>query len=59
MLGNQYEVFGTDTVFEITGEHNGYWVITVRSSTGEELGVSMKKEDLEDGINMGKLKKVT
>ena len=38
MIGDSYELFGTDTLFEITGEGKTYWVVTVRSSKGQKLG---------------------
>ena len=31
MIGNVYKMFGTDTVFEITGQGKSYWIIKVRS----------------------------
>tara|TARA_Y100001933_G_scaffold259325_1_gene308909 strand:+ start:1304 stop:1501 length:198 start_codon:yes stop_codon:yes gene_type:complete len=58
MKGSSYKLFGTDTVFEITDEDGGYWIITIRSPQGQQLGVRMQKPDFEDGVRYGKLSKV-
>ncbi len=58
MIGDSYEVFGTDTVFEITGQGKSYWVMTVRSPRGEELRVHMEKSALAEGVREKKLKKL-
>jgi len=55
MIGNKYKLFGTSTIFEITGEDGDYWIIAVSSDSGEQLGVLMKKVDLTDGVQFGKL----
>lgn len=57
MIGNQYKLFGTDNIFEITGDQNDYWVITVRSSNEQTVDVLMAKKDLNDSIQQGSLKK--
>jgi len=58
MIGNVYKMFGTDTVFEITGQGKSYWIIKVRSAKGEELRVHIEKSALEDGIREKKLAKL-
>ena len=58
MIGNVYKVFGTDTVFEITGQGKSYWVMTVRSPKGEELRVHIEKSALAEGISEKKLEKL-
>ena len=58
MIGNAYKMFGTDTVFEITGQGKSYWIIKVRSAKGEELRVHIEKSALEDGIREKKLEKL-
>lgn len=58
MIGNTYKIFGTDTVFEITGQGKSYWVIKVRSAKGEELRVHIEKSALADGIREKKLEKL-
>ena len=58
MIGDIYELFGTDTLLEITGEGKSYWVVTVRSSQGQELGVRMEKRELAEGVTAKKLKKL-
>ena len=58
MIGNVYKMFGTDTVFEITGQGKSYWIIKVRSAKGEELRVHIEKSALEDGIREKKLEKL-
>ena len=58
MIGDIYELFGTDTSFEITGEGKTYWVVTVRSSQGQELRVRIEKPELADGVKVKKLTKL-
>jgi len=58
MIGNAYKVFGTDTVFEITGQDKTCWFGKVRSAKGEELGIRMEKAELQDGIKAKKLEKL-
>jgi len=58
MIGDSYELFGTDTLFEITGEGKSYWVITVRSSQGQKLGVRIEKRELSEAVTAKKLKKL-
>jgi len=58
MIGNVYKMFGTDTVFEITGQGKSYWIIKVRSAKGEELRVHIEKSALQDGIREKKLEKL-
>jgi len=58
MIGNVYKMFGTDTVFEITGQGKSYWIIKVRSAKGEELRVNIEKSALEDGVKAKKLEKL-
>ena len=58
MIGNVYKMFGTDTVFEITGQGKSYWIIKVRSAKGEELRLHIEKSALEDGIREKKLEKL-
>jgi len=58
MIGNAYKMVGTDTVFEITGQGESYWIVTVRSAKGQEPGVHMKKLELEEGIKAKKLEKL-
>ena len=58
MIGNTYRIFGTDTVFEITGQGKSYWVINVRSAKGEDLRVHIEKSALADGVREKKLEKL-
>ena len=58
MIGDQYRLFGTDNVFEITGDQGNYWEVTIKSSTGQEVGVLMVKQDLADSVVQGSLCKV-
>jgi hypothetical protein len=58
MIGDSYELFGTDTLFEITGEGKTYWVVTVRSSQGQKLGIRIEKRELADGVTAKSLKKL-
>ena len=58
MIGDTYEVFGTDTVFEITGQGKSYWVINIRSEKGEELRVHIEKSALADAVRDKKVKKL-
>ena len=58
MIGTTYKVFGTDTVFEITGQGKSYWVMTVRSAKGEELRVHLEKSALTDAVREKKLEKL-
>jgi hypothetical protein len=58
MIGTSYRLFGTTTVFTITGEQDGYWLIAVKSPTGAELGVRITKVDLSDGVIAGSLQKL-
>jgi hypothetical protein len=55
MIGDIYELFGTGTSFEITGEGKTYWAVTVRSSQGQELRVRIEKPELADGVKVKKL----
>jgi hypothetical protein len=55
-IGKKYRLFGTDTLFEVKEEDDDFWVITVRSSRGDELGVLMRKVELTDAIIDGALK---
>jgi hypothetical protein len=58
MIGNTYKIFGTDTVFEITGQGKSYWVISIRSAKGEQLRVHIEKSALADGVREKKLAKL-
>ena len=58
MIGDSYELFGTDTLFEITGEGKTYWAVTIRSSQGQELRVRIEKPELADGVKVKKLAKL-
>lgn len=55
MVGGKYKLLGTDNIFEITGDNGQYWVITITSPKGQEVGVIMAKEDLSDSISQGSL----
>jgi len=55
MIGSKYKLFGTSTIFEINAEDGDDWIITVLSDSNDELGINMKKEDLNDGIKNDKL----
>lgn len=57
MIGSKYKLFGTENVFEIIRDHGQYWVITISSSTGQEIGVLMAKQDLIDSVRQGSLSK--
>ena len=43
MIGNTYKIFGTDTVFELSGQGKSYWVVSIRSAKGEQLRVHIEK----------------
>jgi len=58
MIGNTYKIFGTDTVFEITGQGKSYWIISIRSAKGEALRVHIEKSALADGVRDKKLEKL-
>jgi len=58
MIGDSYELFGTDTLFEITGEGKTYWVVSVRSSRGQKLGVRIEKRELTEAVTAKSLKKL-
>ena len=55
MIGNQYDLFGTGNIFEITGEQGEYWIITIRSFQGAEVGVRMTKQDLAESVSQSSL----
>ena len=58
MIGDSYELFGTDTLFEITGEGKTYWAVTIRSSQGQELRVRIEKRELAEAVTARSLKKL-
>jgi hypothetical protein len=58
MIGDSYELFGTDTLFEITGEGKTYWVVSVRSAQGQKLGVRIEKRELAEAVTAKSLKKL-
>ena len=58
MIGDSYALFGTDTLFEITGEGKTYWVVSVRSAQGQKLGVRIEKRELAEAVTAKSLKKL-
>jgi hypothetical protein len=58
MIGDSYELFGTDTLFEITGEGKTYWVVAVRSPQGQKLGIRIEKRELAEAVTGKSLKKL-
>ena len=58
MIGDSYELFGTDTLFEIAGEGKTYWVVSVRSAQGQKLGVRIEKRELAEAVTAKSLKKL-
>ena len=58
MIGNTCKIFGTDTVFEITGQGKSYWIISIRSAKGEALRVHIEKSALAEGVRDKKLEKL-
>jgi hypothetical protein len=52
-VGDKYTLFGTDNVFEITGDGGDNWVIKIIVPPSVEVGVLMNKIDLNDSVNQG------
>jgi len=47
-----------DNIIEITADLGDRWEVTIKTSTGQELGgIWMPKETLTDGVRVGKLVK--
>ncbi len=58
MIGNKYSLSGTGDTYEITSETYTHWVLTIKSSKGQQDGVFMSKHDLADSEIQGQLIKI-
>ncbi len=58
MIGNKYSLLGTGDTYEITSETDTHWVLTIKSSKGQQEGVFMSKHDLADSEIQGQLIKI-
>ena len=55
MIGEKFELFGTSNMLKITGQQNGYWIVTIESPTGQEINVLITKQDLQESVTQGSL----
>ncbi len=58
MIGNKYSLSGTGDTYEITSETYTHWVLTIKSSKGQQEEVFMSKQDLSDSENQSQLIKI-
>lgn len=58
MVGNQYSLLGTDDIYEIAAETDTHWIVTIKSSKGQQDDVFISKQDLKDSENQGQLLKI-
>ncbi len=58
MIGNKYSLSGTGDTYEITAETDTHWILTIKSSKGQQEEVFMSKQDLSDSENQSQLIKI-
>lgn len=58
MIGNKYSLSGTGDAYEITAETDTHWILTIKSSKGQQEEVFMSKQDLSDSENQSQLIKI-
>lgn len=51
-VGDQYRLFGTDTIFEIAGDLGAYWEATIKSPKGQEIRLQIEKRTLSDAVTI-------